>query len=243
MIRQSLADRVVQDAIVLDLGDLTRQGEQVRAHALKEAEAILARAQQERQRLLASAKEEGIRQGHAEGLARGLEEGRKKGYDAAVAERRHQLDTLAAGWGAALAQFEAERDRMLLEAREDLVRLAVMLGERVTRRKIETDPQVVASQLESVLSLFAKPTRLTVTISTEDEVLAREVLPDLMARYPAAQHVDLRIDPALARGSCAGTTSGGGRIDASIPTQLDRIARALLPSGGEGGAIHAGGQA
>lgn len=235
VIRQSLAERVVQDAIVLDLGDLSRQGEQVRARAMAEAESMLSRAQTERQKLLASAKDEGFKHGHAEGFSKGLDEGLKKGYEAAMAERQAQLDTLTAGWAAALAKFEEERDRMLLEAREDLVRLAVMLGERVTRRKIEVDPGVVLSQLEGVLSLLAQPTRLAVSVNPEDEALAREALPPLMARFPAAQHVDLRADPALERGSCTALTAGGGRVDASIPTQLDRIVRALLPAAGEGG--------
>ena len=229
VIRQAVADRVVQDAIVLDLGDLTRQGEQVRARAMAEAESILARAQVERQRLLASAKDEGFKQGHAEGHAKGLEEGAAKGYAAALAERRQQLDTLAAGWGAALARFEQERDGLLLEAREDVLRLSVLLGERVTRRKIEVDPQVVAAQLEQVLSLLAQPTRLAVCVNPADEPLAREAMPALMSRFPAAQHVDLKLDAALPRGSCTATTAGGGCIDASIHTQLDRIVNALLP--------------
>jgi len=229
VIRQSIADRVAQDAIVLDLGDLSRQGDQVRARAMAEAESMLAKAQIERRRLLASATEEGLAKGHAEGLAKGLDEGRAKGHDAALAERRQQLDTLAAGWGAALAKFEQDRDGLLLEAREDVLRLAIMLGERVTRRKVATDPQVVVSQLETVLSLIAQPTRLAVTVNAEDEALARDALPALMARFPAAQHVDLKPDPALPRGSCNAMTAGGGRIDASIPTQLDRIAHALLP--------------
>ena len=36
-------------------------------------------------------------------------------------------------------------------------------------------------------------------------------------------------DPKLERGSCIARTPGGGVIDASIRTQLDRIAEVLLP--------------
>jgi flagellar assembly protein FliH len=232
VIRQSQADRIVKDAIVLDLGDLTRQGEQVRSRAKADAEAILAKAAQERQKLIISGKEEGAAKGHAEGLAKGLEEGKKQGYEAALAERRQQLDALAAGWTAALDGFEQERDRMLLEARHDILRLAVMMGERVTRRKIEVDALVVQEQLESVLSLLAQPTRLSINVNPEDEGLARESLPALMGRFSAAQHVDVRADASLTRGSCIATTAGGGILDASIPTQLDRMVQALMPGPG-----------
>ena len=229
IIRQSQAHRIVQDAIVLDLGDLSRQGEQVRARAKADAEALLTKAADERQKLISTGKEEGFAKGYADGLAKGVAEGTKKGHEAAIAERRQQLETLAVGWTAALEAFEQERDRMLLEARQDIVRLAIMLGERITRRKIETDPLVVQSQLENVLSLLAQPTRLAVSVNPDDEALAREALPSLMSRYTAAQHIDVKGDPSLARGSCTATTSGGGRIDASIPTQLDRMIQALLP--------------
>ncbi len=230
VIRQSQAHRIVQDAIVLDLGDLTRQGEQVRALAKEQADAILAKAQADRQRLLASGKDEGFAKGHAEGLAKGLEEGRKQGHDAALAERRQALDALLAGWSAAVEAFERDRDRLLQEARADVLRLAVMMGERITRRTVEVDPHVITAQLEAVLALLSQPTRLTISINPDDEALARESLPTLLARLSAAHHVDLRPDPALPRGSCTASTQGGGRIDASIPTQLDRMVAALLPA-------------
>lgn len=236
VIRQAQADRIVQDAIVLDLGDLTRQGEQVRARAQQQADAILAGARSERQRLTTSAREEGLAKGHAEGLAKGLEEGAKKGHEAALAERRQDLDTLLRGWSAALQAFEQDRDRLLREAREDVLRLAVMMGERITRRKTEVDPLVIAAQLEAVLALLAQPTRLSIAINPADEALARESLPGLLDRFTTAQHVDLRADPNLPRGSCSATTQGGGHIDASIPTQLDRMVAALLPAPAQPGA-------
>jgi flagellar biosynthesis/type III secretory pathway protein FliH len=91
---------------------------------------------------------------------------------------------------------------------------------------------VVQVQLETVLSLLSQPTRLSISVNPEDAALARESLPALMARFSAAQHVDVKPDPTLTRGSCIGTTSGGGMLDASIPTQLDRMIQALMPGPG-----------
>jgi flagellar assembly protein FliH len=235
VIRQAQADRIVKDAIVLDLGDLSRQGELIRARAQEQAEAILAEARAERERLLASAHAEGFARGHAEGMAKGIEEGTTQGREAAAAERRQELDALLRGWTEALRAFEQERDRLLREAREDVLRLAVMMGERITRRKIEVDPQVVVAQLEAVLALLAQPTRLSIAVNPEDEALAKEALPGLLDRFTCARHADLRADPSLPRGSCAATTQGGGRLDASIPTQLERMVAALLPAPTEPG--------
>jgi flagellar assembly protein FliH len=231
VIRQSEAHRIVKDAIVLDLGDLSRQAEGVRTRAKADAEAMLTKAAAERSKLISGAREEGLAQGLAKGRAEGFEAGKKQGYDAALAERRELLKKLDAAWAAALEEFSRERDRMLLEARQDVLRLAVLMGERVTKRKVELDPTVIVGQMEAVLTLLAKPTRLTVAIAPGDEALAREAMPEMMAKFSAAQHIDLIVDASMQPGSCVARTAAGGTFDASIPAQLDRMVAALMPAG------------
>jgi flagellar biosynthesis/type III secretory pathway protein FliH len=102
----------------------------------------------------------------------------------------------------------------------------------VTKRTVELDPSVIVGQLEAVLGLLAKPTRLTVAIAAGDETLAREAMPELMAKFSAAQHVDLIVDASMQPGSCIARTAAGGTFDASIPAQLDRMVAALMPGPG-----------
>jgi flagellar assembly protein FliH len=234
VIRQSQAQRIAHDAIVLDLGDLTREADGVRARAKADAEAILSAAAAERQRLVAGARDEGFARGLEEGRKQGTEEGRKAGLEAALAERREALAKLETSWSAALEEFTRQREQMLLEARQDVLTLAVMMGERVTKRTVQVDPSVIAAQLESLLALLARRTRLTIAVGPTDEALAREAMPRLMSRFPAAEHVEITVDQALTPGSCVARTSAGGTIDATIPTQLDRLIAALMPGGARG---------
>jgi flagellar assembly protein FliH len=229
VIRQGDAGRVASRATALDLGDLAAQAERVRALAREQAEATLRAAHVERERLLSSAREEGRRSGHAEGLAKGLEEGRAQGRKEAQQAHAAVLGSLQQAWAEALEGFALERDAILAEARQDVLRLAVLLAEKVTKRAIEIDHEVAAAQLESVLALVARPTRLIVRVHAMDEPIVREALPGLMAKFPAAQHVELRSDDQIERGSCVARTEGGGWLDASVKTQLDRLAVALLP--------------
>src|SRR6185436_20924680 len=110
---------IAHDAIVLDLGDLSRQAEGVRSPAKADAEAILKQAAAERQRLISGAREEGLARGIEEGRKQGLDEGRKLGEAAALTERREALQKLEQAWSAALDEFLAARERMLLDARQD----------------------------------------------------------------------------------------------------------------------------
>jgi flagellar biosynthesis/type III secretory pathway protein FliH len=233
LIRHANAKTMARDAIVLDLGDLAAQGELLKARARAEADQILERAKAERDRLYKGASEEGRR----EGLAKGEAEGRKQGLDAgraeALAAERERLKKLDASWQAALTSFEAERDRMLLGARQEIVKLAAIVAEMVTKRAVSLEPDRVADQLGAILAMLAKPTRLTIAVHPDDEPLLKEALPSIATRLGSSSHVEFAPDPALDRGSCVARTSGGGIFDASIRTQLQRITDVLLPGHGE----------
>lgn len=227
LIRNAAASTLARDAIVLDLGDLQRQGEALKRRAQEEANRILTEARLERERLMQGAAEEARAQGLAEGRAQGLEEGRTEGQAAAIEERRAELDALIAAWTAALNDFNGRRERLFSDARTDVLRLALRIAEKVTRRVVECDPRVVADQMNAVLAAVARPTRLMVHIHPEDAAVAREILPGVTAAM--GQHAELVEDDSLTRGSCIARTEEGASVDAGIETQLRRIAEALLP--------------
>lgn len=229
VLRQGDAVRVADRAIVLDLGDLKRQGEAMRAHTQSQIGAMLAEAKAERERLITGASNEGRAQGLREGKELGLRQGADEGRKAALQEHRAALDAIEAAWKDALDRFIRERERLLSDARQDVVRLATLIASRVTKRCIELDPSVIEAQLAAVLAQLSRPTRLMMSIHPEDEPIARAALPGLLAALGNTEHVDLRTDDSVARGSCVATTPGGGVIDAGIEPQLDRMVEALLP--------------
>src|SRR5262245_33760260 len=104
-------------------------------------------ARRERERLTQGAREEGRREGIEIGAAEGRRTGEEQGRLAALAEYKERLTTLDTAWSAALARLEQDRDRILMEARQDVLHLAVRLGELVTKRAIEVRPEVITDQL------------------------------------------------------------------------------------------------
>lgn len=230
LIRQPLADPSIRNAVVLHLGDLRRAGEHLRESAAREAESVLAAARVERDRIVSGAD----REGHAKGLERGLREGHERGAQEgralAQAEWRDRLAAIESGWTAALGSFLADRERMMLEARQDVLQLALLLAERITKRAIQVDPTLVNDQVAEVLSLVARPSRLVIQLHPEDRPIVEDILPGLRRRFPHIQDLEMADDASLPRGSCVARTAGGV-IDASISTQLDRIAAALVPGG------------
>ncbi|HYD01775.1 MAG TPA: FliH/SctL family protein [Phycisphaerales bacterium] len=235
LVRNIDAAVMTRDAIVLDLGDLRRQGQRLLDAARAEAVRIEQEAQADRATIIAGAD----KIGHDQGYARGLEEGRAAGIEhgtqQALAAVAPEVQRLNAGWAAALDGFLQVRERFLAEGQQDVVRLAAMIASKVCKRQIELDASIVAVQMAEVLSLVLRPTRLQVACHPDDRALLTRALPLLVQRTQHNVDVELVDDPSLARGSCvARLASGGGQIDASIDTQLQRIVDALLPPAAAG---------
>ncbi len=230
VIRQSEAHRIAADAIALDLGDLNRQGEAFIARARAEANKIIAAAHAERASIMRGIQEEATKKGFEQGLNEGRQQGRREGHAAALVETKAQLGKVDESWTQALMKFEQARASMLQDAREDVLALTLKLTNRVVKRAIVLDPTLIQDQLAAVLSVIARPSALQIAINPEDEALAREALQGLSRRISGAQHASINIDPKLPRGSCVVRSPAGGEVDATIDTQLMRIAEALLPS-------------
>ncbi len=240
LIRRADAQSMTRDAVALDLADLASRGQAVREQAEREAEKILAEARAERERLVTGAREEGFESGRAAGHAEGLEAGRAEGREAATAEWREKLAALDSAWARLAREFAAARESMLTEARTDVIRLAVLIAERVIKRSVEHDPSAVVTQMEEALALLSRRTRARVFVHPDDEALARDAAPALLAAFEKAEHLEIVPDESLARGSCVVRTGEGGVIDASIGSQLDGIARDLLPEDAEAAEERAG---
>jgi len=237
LIKNAIAREIAREAIVLDLGDLRRQGEAILRQAGAEADRIIAQARQERVKILAGAEETG----RAEGVAKGLEEGRARGREEGLAEalgsHKPQFEKVETAWSAALQSCAVQREDLVQGALRDVLRLASLMAERIVKRQIELNPKTVEDQLASVLAVVARPTALRIRIHPADRPIVEQAMPRLLAAAPAARHAEIVDDESVGRAGCIAEArgdadkgeAGGGEIDASIPTQLDRIVEMLLP--------------
>ncbi|MEO0629198.1 MAG: FliH/SctL family protein [Planctomycetota bacterium] len=233
VLKANSAAAVAKDAVVLDLADIARQGEAILANAKREADRIVAEANAERERLIGDASALGHREGHAKGMTEGREAGKAAGETAAQAEHAERLRALQSAWSDALEEFLAQRDHLLVTCKTDVLRLALSIAERITHRTIECDTSVVCEQIEAALAMVGKPSRVTVAVHPQELPLASEALPDLAARLQAVEHAELVADESLEPGSCVVRSADGGLVDASIETQLARIAELIVPGSSE----------
>ena len=244
LIKSANSTDFARNAVVLDLGDLYRQGQTMLAEAERRAAGVRDAGEAERARLIGDAAAVGHAAGFAEGRAEGVEAGTREGREAGLVEHRAGLLKLEAAWVAALDSFLEERSRLMAEAKIEVVALAAAIATAVIKKQVEMDASIAAAQLEQVLAAVMRPSRLVVCIHPDDRDSIGGSLPTLLTRFDAVEHVELVEDASIGRGSCVArlgeptrgagaaaltTSVGGGEIDASIRTQTMRIVELLLP--------------
>lgn len=214
LIKAQDADRLSDDLVVLDLADLSRT-----------AQALRLKAEQEAERIVAAARDR-ARQEHEKGYAQGL----AAGHEEALRQSTEKLNQIAAAWAAALERWNSERQGMVLEARQSLIELAMMLAERIVHRVPRIDPSVVAGQVAQAIQHVTAPHDATVRVNPSDRPLVEHYLRRVARDLDGSEHITLVDDPSIEPGGCIVTARDGrGRIDATLGKQLQRMAELLLP--------------
>jgi flagellar assembly protein FliH len=122
---------------------------------------------------------------------------------------------------------ERARHEILEASERDLVRLALVIAEKVVGRELTTDPTIIALWARQGLEALEGQDNLEVIIS-----------PDIANAVPAdawtttgGQAVTPRVDPELAPGSCS-VRGEFTRIDASLAARMQSISAAIGASEG-----------
>lgn len=237
VIKQTRAREIVHHTEVFDLGDVKRQAQQLLADAQRDADAIVQKARQEAQRLTSGAAQEGYARGFEQGLNEGRERGSREGFEETVKQLTPRLQTLIDAWNAALMQWESDRTCMFLEAKRDVLELALRMARMIVHRHIAVDQSVVADQLVAALKYVGKTSSLVVAVHPSDRELMSKTMPALLEQLGRCEQVALRDEPSLQPGGCVIATEGG-RVDASIETQLRRLTESLIPGAPSDRAAH-----
>lgn len=228
MIRKEQAQAISRGAIVLDLGDLQRQGDAIIEQAKHKADEIIKSAKRQRERLLEGAADYGRTEGFAMGKIDGLAEGRAEGKAEALAQHAAEFAELTDRWVEALGNFESDRSLLLNQAMDSVLEFATLFAERVTKRAIELDPETACTQLSAALGLLLHPSRVVIMVHPDDQERIDTALPALLEKFDEVEHSELLTDDTLTPGSCV-IRSGAEVIDADVQRQIDRLIDVVLP--------------
>ncbi len=189
--------------------------------ALRESPATSAQRQAAADRLLESAR-------------RQAEEIRQQIKEQAAQEAHQKLEAaVRAVTSEQATAFEQARDRLLQELREafeqrlaeieeEMLSLIAAMAEKVIRRKLEADDEIVLAVVRETLEQAAGANQITVRISPSDEPLVREAQQTLLAALGPVEELQIIADEQIFPGGCLVETERG-KFDARIDTQLQLL--------------------
>ena len=221
--------------------DIEQQAQEILLRARQKAERLLAHAQVEAQKLRAQEKTLGLAEGRDEGLRKGFEEGLNAGTAQALDEHRASFTQLITALNDASQQVEQSRRQLEEDAMTEVVRLAIAIADRVTKRRASLDSQVLTDNVIAAVKMVVHAADLRIAVNPAQRQTLTEILPKLAIEWPSLQHVEVVGDVSVAVGGCRLFTRHG-LVDADLDEQLRRIAAELVPAStpspctqGEGG--------
>jgi flagellar assembly protein FliH len=214
--------------------DIENQARAILLRAQQKAEQLLAAAQAEALQIKAVAKIDALADAKRDGLAQGMEQGRQAGQREALAQAQAELKYGASALASAVAELEASRAELESAATQEVVRLAIAIARRVTKRQGAIDQDVLTANLHDAMKLVSDASKVRIAIHPAQRQTLDAALPKLKLAFPTLNHCEIIDDASLAPGGCKVFTLNG-QIDADLDVQLDRIVADLLPqTSGEG---------
>lgn len=230
----SESTRLLKAPAVRDLGsrvtfnyeDIQTRCEEYLSKTREQVRQLLSEAAEEASRICADAETKGHRQGYEAGLKRAQIDFQARVDDSAKRQITSSLESVQSSLTTALDGIQLHRERALREWEQAVVGLSLKIAERIVRRTLPRQPEIVSGLVQEALQLVGEAVRVQLRLHPEDarflQSEASNVWESLVAR-----ELKIVTDEKITRGGCVVQTLHG-EVDARLETQLARIASELL---------------
>jgi flagellar assembly protein FliH len=210
------------------MADIEAHARKILLKAQQQAEAFLVEAQAAAEVLKAEAYAQGLAEGKKQGIVQGKIEGEKTGEQKAFDAEKARLSEVIATLISATEVLNQKRAELVDRADAEVLPLALCIARKVTRRLGALDPRVVEANMKEAVRLVVNKHTIHIAVHPSQLQHIDSVSAVLKMQWPQLQHIAMIEDTTIAPGGCRVRTAGGD-IDADLESQLDRIARELVP--------------
>ncbi len=184
----------------------------------QQADAILADANQQAEQIRAEAKQQGLADAQQE-VGQRVERSAQKLSD-------ERCRTAVAACEAAVSRLAADTSAWLATWRNQTVELAANIAEKLVRREMRDDNEMLRVWMEEALVSWRDARDVRVLVHPDDFSVAGRFLQQLSKSVPQAVGVEVLPDPEVQLGGCV-VRSSHGQIDQQLETQLQRLVEQL----------------
>lgn len=133
---------------------------------------------------------------------------------------RARVDTLLTSVTEQIASFQEK-------AEQTAIRFALAVAERIVKREVKLDDQIVLREIKDALRRVLGAERVTIHVHPADEEVVRNHRASITAGSDSIREILIEADDAIAPGGCI-IESGSGNVDARIETQIKKIEASIL---------------
>ena len=207
--------------------DLEGEARSIVDEARREARRIVAEAEEQGRRRVAQLEREAIPRAHEQGRREAFEQAREEAARVAIEEARENYSQLCQALTTGLELFESNKRRLLATAERGVLELALAISRRVCKHDVATSSEAARANAAALLEMVQHESDLALHLNPADHQTLRTAASETIAAADRLAHVDLVADPAVDRGGCV-LESRNGTIDATLETQLERVAATLV---------------
>jgi flagellar assembly protein FliH len=209
-----------------NLNDIAVEAQAIIEDARREREKIMDQAQQE----ISQAREQAQTQGYQQGYDRGLAQGQKEGHEQALQQAQQSFtessNDLLKTLHSVCEQFDQVKSKILWQAEQDTVTLAVAIARKVVKKIGLVSPDVTSENVKAALEMTTRNSNVVVKVNPKDIEHLEKMIADQQMPLGKYASITFEGDEAVTPGGCRLGTEQG-EIDARLDTQIDRIANEL----------------
>jgi flagellar assembly protein FliH len=154
-----------------------------------------------------------------EAFVKGYAQGERSGAEAAA----RQGDAMLRRLSDTIGEVAALRADLLHRSERDLVRVALLIAERVLHREVSLDRELILAMAHIAIDRLGNRASATIRLHPSDHAALMAV----PRSQPFTGAVEIVADPSVSRGGCL-VQSDFGLIDLGVEAQLKEVSRAML---------------
>lgn len=206
------------ETVVFNVEDVQTRAREYLAEVQQQADALIEDAKREAKQLLAEAKQLGLEQAEKD-MEQRVEQAAQKLSDARCKTAISACELAVSGVSECSSQW-------LSVWRNQTVSLAARIAEKLLRREMRDNDELLRVWLEEALAAMRESRELKIVVHPDDFAVAGRFLQQLSKSVPQAAGAEVIPDPDVSRGGCI-VRGNNGQIDQQLETQLERLVEQL----------------
>ncbi len=221
------------DDVPVDVEQVKEQAEEIIKETEQMVKELLGTARQEAEKIIKSAKAEAeavIQEGQGkakEAKDQGFNEGWQVGYTESVKKAEEEMKGSLLAAERTLAEAKEERTKIICEAENEIVQLAVMVAQKVINHEVTTHSELIVGIVKKALEKVRDREEILIRVSPDDIDMVIDNQEEVVSGTKGIKKMKMLADNGITAGGCVIETSNG-TVDARVERQLSEIEHSLL---------------